>query len=181
MTVIGIDLGTSNTCIAVVKNGKPQVILDDKGRSTLPSIMSLNRKGQFFIGYMAKAQMAVQPERTVHSAKRLLGQLYDTPNVQQLLPFLSYSVRPMDDGMAGISIGDHTLNPTEVSAAVLKKVKSLAENALGEKIEQAVISVPAHFDNLQRQETKRAAEAYYFPKEERGKPYQRLSFVLLDV
>ncbi|MBQ8037520.1 MAG: Hsp70 family protein, partial [Proteobacteria bacterium] len=73
MPVIGIDLGTSNTCVAVVKNGVPQVILDDKGRSTLPSVMSLNKKGQFFIGYLAKAQMSVQPERTVHSAKRLLG------------------------------------------------------------------------------------------------------------
>ena len=68
MPVIGIDLGTSNTCVAVVHNGQPQVILDEKGRATLPSVMSLNRKDQFYVGYMAKAQMAVQPERTIHSA-----------------------------------------------------------------------------------------------------------------
>lgn len=158
MTVIGIDLGTSNTCIAVVRNGSPSVILDDKGRSTLPSIMSLNRKGQFFVGYMAKAQMAVQPERTIHSAKRLLGQRFDAPDVQRLLPFLSYHVVSMNDGMAGIEMDEHRLSPTEVSAAVLKKVKSLAETAVGESISQAVISVPAHFDNFQRSETKRAAE-----------------------
>ena len=158
MSVIGIDLGTSNTCIAVVKDGIPRVILDDKGRSTLPSIMSLNRKGQFFVGYMAKAQMAVQPEMTVHSAKRLLGQRFEASDVQQVLPFLSYHVIRMDDGMAGIELGDHRLSPTEVSAAVLKKVKALAEAALGEPVVQAVISVPAHFDNYQRCETKRAAE-----------------------
>ena len=158
MSVIGIDLGTSNTCIAVVKDGKPRVILDDKGRSTLPSIMSLNRKGQFFVGYMAKAQMAVQPERTIHSAKRLLGQKFEAPDVQRLLPFLSYHVIPMDNAMAGIELGDNILSPTEVSAAILKKVKSMAETALGEPVFKAVICVPAHFDNFQRMETKRAAE-----------------------
>ncbi len=158
MPVIGIDLGTSNTCAAIVKNGIPQVILDEKGRSTLPSVMSLTRKGQFFIGYMAKAQMAVQPEKTIHSAKRLLGQRFDAKDVQKLMPFLSYPMRPTDDGMIGIMLDNQTLSPTEVSAAILTKIKALAEKALGEPIEQAVISVPAHFDNIQRQETKRAAE-----------------------
>lgn len=158
MPVIGIDLGTSNTCAAVVTNGRPQVILDEKGRSTLPSVMSLNRKGQFYVGHMAKAQMAVQPERTVHSAKRLLGQQFESINVQHLMPFLSYAVTRIEDGTTGILLEDHCLTPTEVSAAVLKKVKALAENALKQPVDQAVISVPAHFDNLQRQETKRAAE-----------------------
>ena len=158
MPVIGIDLGTSNTCVAVVKNGMPQVILDDKGRATLPSVMSLNKKGQFFIGYLAKAQMAVQPERTVHSAKRLLGQRYDSIEVQHILPFLSYAIMPSEDKMTCVMLGEQCLSPTEISAAILKKVKTLAENALGEPVNQAVISVPAHFDNKQRQETKRAAE-----------------------
>ena len=158
MPVIGIDLGTSNTCAAIVQNGVPQVILDEKGRSTLPSVMSLTRKGQFFIGYMAKAQMAIQPEKTIHSAKRLLGQRFDSSDVQKLLPFLSYTVVPTDDQMIGIMLDNHTLSPTEVSAAILTKIKALAEKALGTPVEQAVISVPAHFDNIQRQETKRAAE-----------------------
>jgi molecular chaperone DnaK len=158
MPVIGIDLGTSNTCAAVVANGNPQVILDEKGRATLPSVMSLNRKGQFYVGYMAKAQMAVQPELTVHSAKRLLGQRYNSVNVQQLMPFLSYATLPTNDGMTGVVLADNFLTPTEISAAILKKVKALAEAALGTKVDQAVISVPAHFDNIQRQETKKAAE-----------------------
>lgn len=158
MPVIGIDLGTSNTCAAVVYHGKPQVILDEKGRSTLPSVMSINRKDQFYVGYMAKAQMAVNPDRTIHSAKRLLGQRYDARDVQHLLPFLTYAVVPTTDGNVGLVVGDRCFTPTEVSAAILKKVKALAEAALGEPITQAVISVPAHFDNIQRKETKRAAE-----------------------
>ena len=158
MPLIGIDLGTSNTCVAVVHNGQPQVILDEKGRATLPSVMSLNRKDQFYVGYMAKAQMAVQPERTIHSAKRLLGQRFDSQSVQHLLPSLTYAAVPTEDGMTGLIVGDHCFSPTEVSAAILKKVKVLAEAALGEPVEQAVISVPAHFDNIQRKETKRAAE-----------------------
>ena len=111
MPVIGIDLGTSNTCAAVVVNGKPQVILDEKGRSTLPSVMSLNRKDQFYVGYMAKAQMAVQPERTIHSAKRLLGQRFDSPNIQRLLPSLTYAAVPTEDGMTGLIVGDHCFSP----------------------------------------------------------------------
>ena len=158
MSVIGIDLGTSNTCAAVVRNGCPQVILDEKGRSTLPSVMSINKKDQFYVGYMAKAQMAVQPERTIHSAKRLLGQRYDAPDVQRLLPSLTYAILPKDDGSVGLVVGDHCFSPTEISAAVLKKVRALSETALGEPVTDAVISVPAHFDNIQRTETKRAAE-----------------------
>ena len=86
MPVIGIDLGTSNTCVGVVLNGRPQVILDDKGRSTLPSVMAVNRRGQFFVGHLAKAQMSINPEGTIHSAKRLLGQKFSAPNVQHLIP-----------------------------------------------------------------------------------------------
>ena len=158
MPVIGIDLGTSNTCVAVVNNGHPQVILDEKGRATLPSMMSLNRKDQVFVGHMAKAQMSVEPERTIHSAKRLLGQRFNSEDVQRLLPFLTYKVTQTDNGLVGLVVDDHCFSPTEVSAAVLKKVKSLAETALREPVTQAVISVPAHFDNTQRKETKRAAE-----------------------
>lgn len=158
MAVIGIDLGTSNTCAAVVLDGKPQVILDEKGRATLPSVMSINRKGQFYVGYMARAQMAIQPERTVHSAKRLLGQRFDSKNVQCLLPRLAFQVAPTQDGMVCVNLAETTLTPTEISAAILKKVKVLAECALGTAVEQAGISVPAHFDNQQRQETKLAAE-----------------------
>jgi len=158
MAVIGIDLGTSNTCVAVVVGGRPQVILDEKRRSTMPSVMSLNRKGQFFVGHLAKAQMSIHPELTIHSAKRLVGQRFDSEAVQRLLPHMTYRVVPLSDGMPGLMIGEQFLTPVEVSAAVLKRIKALAESALGEEVNQAVISVPAHFDNIQRTSTKQAAE-----------------------
>ena len=158
MPVIGIDLGTSNTCVGVVINGKPQVILDEKGRATLPSVMAVNRRGQFFVGHLAKAQMSLNPEGTIHSAKRLLGQKYSSANVQRLAADLPYSIVALPDDAPGIQIAETVLSPTEVSAAILKKVKSMAENALHTEITNAVISVPAHFDNFQRSETKHAAE-----------------------
>ncbi len=158
MPVIGIDLGTSNTCVAVVLKGQPQVILDEKGRSTMPSVMALTRKGQFIVGHMARAQLAVTPETTIHSVKRLIGQKYDSPDVQTVMATLSYTVVPLDDGMPSFVVGDNLLNAVEVSAAILKKVKALAQAAIGDQITQAVISVPAHFDNIQRTATKKAAE-----------------------
>jgi len=158
MAVIGIDLGTSNTCVAVVMDGRPQVILDDKSRATMPSVMALTRQGKFTIGHMARAQLAITPESTIHSAKRLIGQKYDDPTVQATLPMLAYNVTKMENGMPGFVVGGNVLSPIEVSAAVLKKVKVIAEAAIGSEVNQAVISVPAHFDNVQRTSTKRAAE-----------------------
>lgn len=158
MAVVGIDLGTSNSCIAVLIDAQPQVVLDERGRSTTPSVVSINRQKQFFVGHLAKAQMSVNPSSTVHSAKRFLGQKFNAPNVQELLPSLSYGVREMPDGGPGLILDDSCLTPTQVSAAVLTKLKALAESALGESVTEAVISVPAHFDNVQRTATKRAAE-----------------------
>lgn len=158
MTVIGIDLGTSNTCAAVVLDGQPQVIMDDKSHATMPSVMALTRRGQFIVGHMARAQLAVSPETTIHSAKRLIGQVFDSPDVQYAISALSANVCPDENGMPVFAVGDFQLSPIEVSAAVLKKVRVLASNALGEDITRAVISVPAHFDNVQRTSTKKAAE-----------------------
>lgn len=158
MPVLGIDLGTSNTCAAVIRDGVPQIILDETGRSTIPSVMSLNRDGQFFVGQMAKAQMATQPYLSVHSAKRLIGQKFSSDNVQKTLPFLSYNVVAGADGMPLCEVGGQRLTPVQVSAAVLKKVRAMAELALGESVKQTVISVPAHFDNVQRSATMEAAE-----------------------
>ncbi|MFA5623519.1 MAG: Hsp70 family protein [Bradymonadales bacterium] len=158
MPVLGIDLGTSNTCAAVVKGGAVQIILDETGHSTMPSVMSLNREGRFFVGHLAKAQMATQPYLSVHSSKRLLGQKFSSDNVQKTLPYISYSVVADPDGMPLCEIGGQRISPVEVSAAVLKKVKRMSEYALGCEVKQAVISVPAHFDNVQRTATKEAAE-----------------------
>ena len=126
MPVIGIDLGTSNTCVAVVMDGQPQVILDDRSRSTMPSVMALTRNGQFIVGHMARAQLAVSPETTIHSAKRFIGQKFEDPTVQAIIPSLSYDVCKMENGLVGFVVGDNVLTPVEVSAAVLKKVKAIA-------------------------------------------------------
>lgn len=158
MTVIGIDLGTSNTCAAVVLDGQPQVIMDNKSHATMPSVMALTRRGQFIVGHMARAQLAVAPETTIHSAKRLLGQPFDSPNVQQAIASLAINVSRDALDMPTFVVGEHQLSPVEVSAAILKKVRVLASNALGEDIHRAVITVPAHFDNIQRTLTKQAAE-----------------------
>ncbi len=157
-TVIGIDLGTSNTCVAVMLDGEPRVVMDERGRSTTPSVMSLNRDGKFFVGHVARAQMVTNPFGTIHSAKRLIGQKFSSSNVQRALQYLPFNVVQGPDGTPLCEIGGRRLTPTDVSTAVLKKVKRLAEKALDEEVSQAVITVPANFDNAQRRETKDAAE-----------------------
>lgn len=156
--VLGIDLGTSNTCVAVMLDGQPRVVTDERGRSTTPSVLSLNRNNKFIVGHVAKAQLISNPFGTIHSAKRLLGQPFRSPDVQRALQYLPYNVVEGADGMPLCEIGGRRLSPTEVSAATLKKVKRLTEKALGEQVHEAVITVPAHFNNAQRQATKAAAE-----------------------
>ena len=155
---LGIDLGTSNTCVSVMVDGDPRVVTDDRGRSTTPSVMSLNREGKFMVGHVAKAQMITNPYGTIHSAKRLIGQKFSSNNVQKSLRYLPFNVVQAPDGTPLCEIGGRRLTPTDVATAVLKKTRRLAERALGEEVTQAVITVPAHFDNAQRRDTKTAAE-----------------------
>ena len=156
--VVGIDLGTSNTCVSVVLDGEPRIVTDERGRSTTPSVLALNRDGKFLVGHLAKAQMVTNPYGTICSAKRLIGQKFSSNNVQQALRYLPFNVVQAPDGAPLCEIGGRRLTPVDVAVAVIKKVKRLAERALDEEITQAVITVPAHFDNSQRRETKRAAE-----------------------
>ncbi len=158
MAVLGIDLGTSNTCACTIIDGQAQLILDERGNVTMPSVMALSRQGKFYIGHLAKAQLSLDPMNAIHSAKRLIGQPFDSDRVRKTLPYLSYVVVEDTQGMPLCQIGERHITPTEVSAAILKKVRTMAQQATGEEVREAMISVPAHFDNMQRKATKQAAE-----------------------
>ncbi|MDX9720067.1 MAG: Hsp70 family protein [Myxococcota bacterium] len=155
---LGIDLGTSNTCVAIMLDGEPRVVTDERNRSTTPSVMSIDREGKFYVGHVARAQMITNPYGTIHSAKRLIGQKFSSNNVQRAIQYLPFNVVQGPDGGPLCEIGGRRLTPTDISTAVLKKVKRLSEKALGEEVSQAVITVPANFDNAQRRATKEAAE-----------------------
>ena len=160
---IGIDLGTSNTCAAVVIDGEPRTISDERGRNVTPSVVTENKFGRLIVGHFAKAQQIINPYETIYSAKRLIGQQYGGREMERIRRYLSYPVEPdPETGLVLIPLKEKRLSPTEVSAEILRKVKENAEKFLGEPVEQAVITVPAHFNDGQRRETKLAAEAAGF-------------------
>ncbi|MBI2051442.1 molecular chaperone DnaK [Candidatus Roizmanbacteria bacterium] len=153
--VIGIDLGTTNSCMAVIEGGKPKVIHSQEGRNVTPSVVDPVKR---IVGDVAKRQMVINPKNTVFSVKRLMGRRYSDSQVQRELKWLPYSVKEGRDGMVVIEVEGKTFTPQEISAMILKKLKEDAEAYLGEKIEKAVITVPAYFDDAQRQATKQAGE-----------------------
>ncbi|MBI3342100.1 molecular chaperone DnaK [Candidatus Curtissbacteria bacterium] len=153
--IIGIDLGTTNSCVAVVEAGKPKVIHSAEGRNTIPSVVD---PVKHIVGDVAKRQMIVNPKTTIFSVKRLMGRKYKDPEVQRDIKWLPYEVKEGRDGMAVVSVEGHDYTPQEVSAMILQKIKADAEAYLGEKVEKAVITVPAYFDDSQRQATKQAGE-----------------------
>ena len=151
MTVIGIDLGTSNTCAAVVLDGQPQVIMDDKSHATVPSVMALTRRGQFIVGHMARAQLAVTPETTIHSAKRLIGQVFDSPDVQYAISALSANVCPDENGMPVFAVGDFQVSPIEVSAAPSSSgVRLKSAYSLSQLYDIFIRVICNNYANLQR-------------------------------
>ncbi len=156
--VLGIDLGTSNTAVAWVDGEEVRVITDERGRGVTPSVVCLNRYGEFVVGHFAKAQMITNPHGTLYSAKRLLGCDFDSPDLQDAVKFLNFPV--VDDGnnLPVCRILDRYVRPYEVSAEILKKIKSLSEGFLRRDVEDVVITVPAHFTDRQRKETMAAAE-----------------------
>ena len=153
--VVGIDLGTTNSCVAVVEGGKPKVIHSAEGRNTIPSVVDPQKH---IVGDVAKRQMVVNPKTTIFSVKRLMGRKYKDPEVQKDIKWLPYEIKEGRDGMAIVSVDGHDYTPQEISAMVLQKIKADAEAYLGEKVESAVITVPAYFDDSQRQATKQAGE-----------------------
>jgi len=155
--ILGIDLGTTNSCMAIVEGGQPKIIENAEGTKTTPSIVAVSKTNERLVGQIAKRQSVVNPENTVFSVKRLIGRRWDDAEVQRDLKWLPYKLVKHDDGLR-VLMGGKEYSPEEISAMVLQKLKADAEARLGETITEAVITVPAYFDDSQRQATKVAGE-----------------------
>lgn len=153
--IIGIDLGTTNSAVAVMEGGSPKVIHSAEGRNVIPSVVD---PISHVVGDVAKRQMVLKPKRTIYSIKRLMGKKFSDESVKFDMKLLPYTVKAGRDDMAIVEVEGKTFTPQEVSAQILQKVKKDAEDYLGEKVTQAVITVPAYFDDSQRQATKQAGE-----------------------
>jgi molecular chaperone DnaK len=154
--VIGIDLGTTNSCVAVLEGGDPTVITNSEGARTTPSIVGFNDKGDRLVGASAKNQAITNPDKTIYAVKRLIGQKFDSEAVRNLQKTLPYKIVAADNGDAWVQVGDKKHSPQEVSAFILMKMKKTAEDFLGQEVKEAVITVPAYFNDAQRQATKDA-------------------------
>ena len=153
---IGIDLGTTNSCVAVMEGGEPKVIANVEGARTTPSVVAFSETGERLVGQIAKRQAITNPLNTIFSIKRLIGRKYDDPEVQRDTKILPYKIVKAANGDAHVEIRGRTYSPAEISAMILTKMKQTAEAYLGEKVTEAVITVPAYFSDAQRQATKDA-------------------------
>ncbi|MEK7138034.1 MAG: molecular chaperone DnaK [Patescibacteria group bacterium] len=156
--IIGIDLGTTNSAVAVVKGGEAQILENSEGNRTTPSIVAMSKSGERIAGTLAKRQAVTNPQNTIFSVKRLIGRKWTDSEVQRDKAWLPYEIKESEHGGIDVKMGDKWYKPEEISAMVLGKLKSDAEAKLGEKVVGAVITVPAYFDDSQRQATKNAGE-----------------------
>jgi molecular chaperone DnaK len=156
--IIGIDLGTTNSCVAIMEGGEAKVITNPEGGRTTPSIVAISDKGERLVGQIAKRQSITNPENTVFGVKRLIGRKYDSPEVQKDLEVLPYKIERAENGDARIRLRGKHYGPAEISSYILANIKKAAEEHLGEKISDAVITVPAYFNDSQRQATKDAGK-----------------------
>jgi len=158
--IIGIDLGTTNSVVAVMEGGNPTVIPNAEGSRTTPSVVAFNKSGERLVGITAKRQAIVNPENTIYSVKRLMGRRFDDPETQKTRKMVPYTIveGPNGDARVSIPIKNKVYTPQEISAMILAKLKRDAENYLGEEVKQAVITVPAYFNDSQRQATKDAGQ-----------------------
>jgi len=154
--VIGIDLGTTNSCVAVMEGGKPKVIENSEGTRTTPSIVAFAKDGERLIGQPAKRQAVTNPENTVYAVKRLIGRRFDDPMTKKDMELVPYNITKGANGDAWVKAGGEDYSPSQISAFILQKMKETAESYLGETVTQAVITVPAYFNDAQRQATKDA-------------------------
>ena len=155
--IIGIDLGTTNSAFAYMVAGKPEVITNSEGDRTTPSVVAVTKKGDRLVGKVAQRQRVTNPENTIYGIKRLIGRKFDDKEVQDDIDILPYKIVRKGAGVA-VKLGDKEMTPEEISAMVLSKIKADAEAYLGEKVTEAVITVPAYFDDSQRQATKDAGK-----------------------
>ena len=156
--VIGIDLGTTNSCVAVVDNGQPAVIPNTGGYKTTPSMFAISQDGKRLVGHLAKRQAITNARNTVYAAKRLIGRRFDTPEIQRAIELFPYQVAEGPTGDARVVIEDKTFSCAEISGIILREMKRVAEEYLGEPVGEAVITVPAYFNDTQRQCTKDAGK-----------------------
>jgi len=156
--IIGIDLGTTNSCVAIMEGDKPKVIENSEGARTTPSIIAFTKDGERLVGQPAKRQAVTNPDKTLWGIKRLIGRRFDDPQVQKMMKLSPFPIVKGDNGDAWVEIDGEKMAPAQISAMVLKKMKETAESNLGEKIDKAVITVPAYFNDSQRQATKDAGK-----------------------
>src|SRR3989441_7955763 len=156
--VIGIDLGTTNSCVAVMEGGEPVVIPNAEGARTTPSIVAINKSGERLVGEVAKRQAITNPENTIYSIKRFMGRKYDDIEVDRDKRIVPFKVVRASNGDAWVEVQGKQYSPPEISAMILQKLKTDAEAYLGERVIQAVITVPAYFNDAQRQATKDAGK-----------------------
>src|SRR6186713_1873268 len=154
--VIGIDLGTTNSCVAIMEGGKPRVIENSEGDRTTPSVIAFTKDGEVLVGQPAKRQAVTNPANTLHAIKRLIGRKFDDEIVQRDIKMVPYKIVKADNGDAWVEVQGKKMAPQEISAKVLMKMKKTAEDYLGEAVTEAVITVPAYFNDSQRQATKDA-------------------------
>ena len=153
---IGIDLGTTNSCVAIVENGEPIVIPNDEGGNTTPSVVAFTQDGDRLVGQVARRQAVTNPARTIYAAKRFIGRKFDDPEVERTSALVPYDIVSSDNGDAWIKIDNKSYAPPNIGAIILAKLKETAEEYLGEEVTEAVITVPAYFNDSQRQATKDA-------------------------
>ncbi|MEO5366605.1 MAG: molecular chaperone DnaK [Magnetococcus sp. WYHC-3] len=156
--VIGIDLGTTNSCVAVMEGGDPRVLENSEGARTTPSMVAFANNGERLVGQAAKRQSVTNPTNTLFAIKRLIGRRFEDPMTQKDMGLVPYRIVKADNGDAWVEAGGKRMSPSEISAMILQKMKQTAEDALGEKITDAVITVPAYFNDAQRQATKDAGK-----------------------
>ena len=154
--IIGIDLGTTNSCVSVIEGGQPKVIENSEGARTTPSIIAYQEDGEILVGAPAKRQAVTNPTNTLYATKRLIGRKFDEKEVQKDIALMPYKIIKADNGDAWVQVREQKLAPPQISAEVLRKMKKTAEDYLGEEVTEAVITVPAYFNDAQRQATKDA-------------------------
>src|SRR5512133_1918291 len=154
--IIGIDLGTTNSCVAIMEGGKPKVIENSEGSRTTPSVVAYTDDGEVLVGAPAKRQAVTNAKNTVYAVKRLIGRRFEEKEVQKDINLMPYKIAKADNGDAWVEVRGKKIAPQQVSAEILRKMKKTAEDYLGEEVKEAVITVPAYFNDSQRQATKDA-------------------------